>query len=60
MRHFTAGEMVVGPVVEARLAKALLPGIQAGEVARLADACRITSSCVMKSTSHRKCAPVPG
>ncbi|KAK9846440.1 hypothetical protein WJX81_003803 [Elliptochloris bilobata] len=54
VRHFTTGEMVIGPVLEARLAKTLLPRIQAAEVARLADACCLSSNCVIKSTSHRR------
>lgn len=55
VRHFTTSEMVVGPVLEARLAKTMLPGIKAAEVARLADECRLTSSCVIKATAHRRC-----
>lgn len=55
VRHFTTSEMVVGPVLEARLAKTLLPGITAAEVARLADECRLASSCVIKATAHRRC-----
>ena len=54
VRHFTTSEMVVGPVLEARLAKTLLPGIGAAEVARLADECRLASSCVIKATAHRR------
>ena len=57
MRHFTTSEMVVGPVLEARLAKTLLPGIKAAEVARLADECRLASSCVIKATAYRRCSP---
>lgn len=54
MRHFTCAEMVVGPELEARLAKTLLPAIEPAEVARLAAACRMTSSAVIKATLHKR------
>jgi len=51
--------MVVGPELEARLAKTVLPGIEPAEMARPADACRPTSSCVIKATLHKRWRPPP-
>ncbi len=51
--------MVVGPELEARLAKTVLPGIEPAEMARPADACRPTSSCVIKATLHKRWSPPP-
>ncbi len=51
--------MVVGPELEARLAKTVLPGIEPAEMARPADACRPTSSCVIKATLHKRWRPRP-
>jgi len=51
--------MVVGPELEARLAKTVLPGIEPAEMARPADACRPTSSCVIKATLHKWGPPAP-
>jgi len=52
--------MVEGPELEARLAKTVLPGIKPAEMARPADACRPTSSCVIKATLHKRWRPHPG
>lgn len=48
---------MVGQEHEARLSKALLPRIGAAHLRKIADACRIDQSCVIKAIAHKKCAP---
>ena len=45
---------MVGAEYEARLSKALLPRVQAAQLRRVADACRIDQSCVIKAIAHKK------
>lgn len=47
---------MVGADYEARLSKTLLPRVKAAQLQRLADACRIDQSCVIKAIAHKKCA----
>ncbi len=56
MRHFLGGELVVGRDLEARLCKTLLPRVKLEDL-MLAARCRTSCSCVVKTVSHRKCAP---
>ena len=53
---WSAGEFVVGADYEARLSKTLLPRVKAAQLQRLADACCIDQSCVIKAIAHKKCA----
>lgn len=57
MRHFQNQDFVVGRKYEAQLSKTLLPRISAGDLQKLADRFKPSSSCTVKAISHNRYMP---
>ncbi len=57
VRHFQNQDFVVGRKYEAQLSKTLLPRISAGDLQKLADRFKPSSSCTVKAISHNRYMP---